>query len=128
MKRLAVFAVLVATVFGAACTTTPIVPRHQSALVIQMPAPGKSKVVFIRPRENKRYELTYSVHDDDRLIGELASGYFFQFECEPGYHWFSTSMEDVAMLEATLLPDRIYYVRVSAAMGWVVPQVDMYSL
>ena len=100
---------------------------RMEAMQIQMPAPGKSKVVFIRPGTLGSM-LPFYVHDDDKLIGVLKANSYFVYECDPGNHLFSTSMEGVAMLDASLLPDRIYYAKVSAAMGVFVAEVNMYSL
>ena len=127
MKRLGLFALLVVAAFGTGCATTHTA-GHKSGPDIEMPVTGKSKVVFIRPSQYAGRGVVFGVHDEDRLIGVLQSGSFFEYECEPGHHLFSSSMEDVAMLEADLLPDRIYYAKVSSAMGWLISQVNMYSL
>ncbi len=92
-----------------------------------MPAAGKSRVVFVRPNALAT-AITFSVHDGEKLIGVLPYSAYFVYDCEPGHHLFSASMENVAMLEADLLADRIYYAKVSASMGWVVAEVKMYSL
>jgi len=114
------------------CASTPKnhttrTPKKNQALQIQMPAPGKSKVVFIRPG-SFAFAFKFSVHDGEKLIGTTSANSYFVYECDPGYHLFSTSMENTSVLDANLLPDRIYYVRTAAAMGVVFAEVNMISL
>lgn len=89
-----------------------------------MPAAGKSKVIFFRPT-NYGGDLNFGVHDGRQLIGRVSGLSYFTYECELGHHVFSTSMENLAFLDADLLPDRIYYVCVHATMGWVIARVKM---
>lgn len=90
---------------------------HASAL--GMPAPGQSKVVFLRA-SHYAYALHFRIHDGEQMIGRSSSSTFFAYECAPGHHVFSSSMDNMEILNADLLPDRIYYVKVSAVMGmWV---------
>ncbi len=92
-----------------------------------MPAPGKSKVIFLRPG-HYGWAVHFDMHDGDRLIGKSSSSSYFPYECDPGHHVFSTSMETLAFLDADLLPDRIYYVRVRCVMGVLTAEVKMYAL
>jgi hypothetical protein len=94
-----------------------------------MPSPEKTKVVFVRPPQFLVGEaMTFNVHDAERLIGVLPATSFFVYECDPGHHVFSSSMENLAYLEANLLPGRIYYTKLSAGMGARIARVNMYSL
>ncbi|MFM2295784.1 MAG: hypothetical protein RLZZ350_2197, partial [Verrucomicrobiota bacterium] len=95
------------------CNTTGMNGKRD-ATQVSLPTPGKAKVVFAR-FGNFGGGITFNVHDGSSLIGVLPGNSFFTYECEPGVHQFSSSMEDVAMLDANLLPDRIYYAKVSAA-------------
>ena len=99
---------LIATVFGFGCAHTEHASGHKSALKMEMPATGKTKVVFVRPGQFAGAAITFDIHDEDRLIGTLPNKSFFEYECEPGHHIFSTSMENLTFLEADLSPDRIY--------------------
>lgn len=128
MKRLGVFALLVVAVFGTGCASTAYTKGRTSALNLELPAPGKSKVVFVRLSQSLGDAITFSVHNGDGLIGVLPSSSYFVYECEPGAHVFSSSMEDMALLEANLLPDRIYYAKVSSQLGVWISRVNMYAL
>jgi len=108
------------------CASTGATGRKEAAN-ISMPPAGKSRVVFVRPG-GMAASITFNVHDGGQLAAVMPYDAYGVYDCEPGHHLFSASMEDVAMLEANLLPDRIYYAKVSAAMGFVIAQVNMYSL
>ena len=116
----------VLAVFGTGCASTGGGPKG-TAPNITMPPAGKARVVFLRP-SSYAYAIHFGVHDGENLIGVMTASSYFTYDCEPGKHLFGTSMEDVALLDADLLPDRIYYVKVSAAMGAWIAQVNMYSI
>jgi len=109
--------------FANGCASTP-----KSGLKLSpdlgMPAPGKSKVVFLRPG-HAAYAVHFGIHDGDRLVGRSSSSEYFAYECDPGPHVFSASMDNLAFLDADLLPDHIYYVRVRAVMGLWIAAVKM---
>ena len=128
MNKCLTWIALISTILGVGCAHTEYASGRKSALKIAMPAPGKAKVIFVRPGQFAGAAITFDVHDEDRLIGILPEGSFFEYECEPGRHIFSTSMENLTYLEADLLPDRIYYAKVSASMGAWIARVNMYSL
>jgi hypothetical protein len=95
---------------------------------IAMPAPGKSKVVFIRPNPLYR-DFQFYVYDAEKLIGILPYKSCFQYECEPGPHRFVGTMEkELKVMEANLLPGKIYYAKLAARYGMSAPGVNMYSL
>jgi hypothetical protein len=100
----------------------------KSGLNVQMPPPGMAKVVFIRPNPLYR-DFQFQVCDDARLIGILPYKSFFQYECEPGRHRFSSTLEDdLKVIEADLAPGKIYYAKVAARYGVFSPGVNLYSL
>jgi hypothetical protein len=73
-----------------------------------MPQPGKAKVIFICPVSGGGLEV--GVHDGEQLVAKLPYKTYGVYECNPGPHLFSGSFGNVAILNANLLPDRIYYV------------------
>ena len=107
MQRFTAFALLLALVFGSGCASTTYTRGRKSGLGLDLPAPGKSKVVFVRPGQFMGDGVVFGVHDGDRLIGVVPGSSYFVYDCEPGRHLFSSSMEDIAILEADLLADRI---------------------
>ncbi len=109
----------------AGCANTKKTGRR-GALQIVAPPPAKAEVVFFRGG-GQRYGI-FSIHDGERLIGSLSYETYFTYECEPGHHLFSTALENVAMLDADLLPGRVYYVEVPEKAGWVMPAVEMYPI
>jgi hypothetical protein len=128
MNKSTCWVVLIWAILGAGCAHTEYATGRKSALKMEMPAPGKAKVVFVRPGQFAGAGITFAVHDETRLIGILPNKSFFEYECEPGHHIFSTSMENLTFLEADLLADHIYYAKVSASMGAWIARVNMYSL
>src|ERR1051325_3250705 len=100
MNRLLLLGLLFVTVFGSGCASTAYTTGGKTALKQEMPPPGKSKVLFVRPSQFLGEAIAFHVHDGDHLIGVLPGTSFFVYECEPGNHLFSASMEDLAMLAA----------------------------
>jgi hypothetical protein len=127
MKRFIPVVLLMVVLFGTGCASNYTIGRR-SGLGLEMPATGKSKVVFVRPSQFMGDGMDFAVHDGDKLIGVVSGSSYFVYDCEPGQHLFSSSMEDVAMLEANLLPERIYYAKVSSQLGVWISRVNMYSL
>jgi hypothetical protein len=125
--KTAMFGLLLASVFLSGCASTTITDPAKRA-DLGMPSPGKSKVVFIRPGKFEGGGIHFGVHDEERLIGKLLSSTYFVYECDPGHHVFSTSMENLSFLDANLLPDRIYYVKVEATMGLLIARAKMSAL
>jgi hypothetical protein len=129
--KIAMFGLLLVTVFVNGCASTTDTVTGKPALNLGpdfgMPAPGKSKVIFLRPG-HFAYAVHFGVHDGERLIGESSSSEYFAYECDPGHHIFSTSMDNLCFLDADLLPDRIYYVEVQATMGMWIAGVRMNAL
>src|SRR6266576_4591731 len=127
MNRAVALALLL--VLGCGCaSTTRYTEGRKSGLNLEIPPPGKSKVVFIRPNPLYR-DFSFDVHDQERLIGVLPYHSFFEYECNSGPHRFSATIEnDLKVMEANLLPGRIYYVKIAARYGVFSPGVNMYSL
>jgi hypothetical protein len=126
--RIAVFGALLAAVILSGCASTGHQDAGTLALDLSMPAPGKSKVVFIRPKSDVN-ALHFGVHDGERLIGRSSASTYFVYECDAGHHVFSSSFGNVGILNAELLPDRIYYVKVMGVLqSWGPAWVKMTAL
>ena len=102
-KRKVIFGLLLVIALVPGCASSRYyAPGGKTALNVGMPAPGKSKVVFVRHERTLGKFINFSVHDQDRLIGILANSTYFAYECEPSHHLFSSSMENMAVLEEYL--------------------------
>jgi hypothetical protein len=127
----ALFGLLLAMVMANGCASTSDAGAGKAGSTVvadlAMPSPGKSKVVFLRPGVFA-YAVHFGIHDGEQLVGKSSSSSYFAYECDPGHHVFSASMDNVAFLDADLLPDRIYYVRVKAVFGTWVSGVKMFAL
>jgi hypothetical protein len=101
---------------------------HDPIFNLGMPSPGKSKVVFLRDSNfgGNKY-VPFRVHDwgAGQFIGLARSNTYFVYECDPGHHMFTTSMENLAVVKGDLLPDRIYYVKIEGKIGVLFTRVDM---
>lgn len=128
MKHIPHIVALIALVaFGSGCASSGVTGRKGTALTIETPPPGKSQVLFCRFGALAS-AISFNVHDGEDYIGVLPPNSYFAYVCEPGKHLFSSTMEDVALLEAELMPDHTYYAEVTPVMGWWIAQVNMYSL
>jgi hypothetical protein len=84
-------------------------------------------VVFIRPGSFGR-AIGINVFDGTKVVGHCRSNSYCQYECSPGKHIFAGAKENFAFVEADLLPDRIYYIKTAASMGWWSARVNMWPL
>src|SRR5262245_30266434 len=80
------------------------------------PAAGKALVYFIRS-QTMGAAVKVKLYADGKFIGIISSHTYIPFECDPGKHEFVANAENAGLLEAELLPDRIYYVQVAIHMG-----------
>lgn len=84
------------------------------------PEPGKALVVFMRP-SGLGFAVQSSVfevrNDAPTLVGIVAAKTKVAYHTTPGKHLFMAIGETADYMEADLLPDRTYYVRVSPRMG-----------
>jgi len=117
-QKTVMFGLLLVSMLVSGCASTTVTDPGKRA-DLWMPPPGKSKVIFIRPGKFTGLigYINFGVHDEERLIGKLSNWSYFVYECDPGHHVFSTSMENLTFLDADLLPGRIYYVKVEAFVG-----------
>jgi hypothetical protein len=93
-KKIILFALPVIALFEAGCASAYHEGRD-SAVDLKMPDPGKSEVVFVRPSQFAGSGVTFTVHDEAMPIGILPPSSFFTYECQPGHHVFSSSMENM---------------------------------
>ena len=122
------FALLIALVLAAGCASSRTsMPDKRAMPDFALPTPGKAKVVFFRPNSNGGIDI--GVHDGERLIAKLSGETYGVYECEAGQHVFSGSFGNMEILDANLLPDRIYYVEaVLAVQMWTPAWVKMTPL
>jgi hypothetical protein len=134
LKSIGLTALLVAAALMTGCNTSYDVGKmmqglhnKNSALYVGMPVAGKAKVVFVRPPDAAK-NCKYNIRDCDHLIGLLEPKSYCVYECTPGYHLFNCANEEdsITVLDANLLPDRIYYVKI-VSLGATGPS-RMYSL
>jgi hypothetical protein len=103
---------------------------HKSALALEVPLSGKSKIIFVRPGQFvplAAKSMHYAIHDGDKLIGILGDSTYFVYECEAGHHVFSCAMRNVSTLEGDLLRAHIYYVQVRPSVNFPT-YVDMNAI
>jgi len=86
---------------------------------LAMPSSGKAKLVFFRPDSNSGIDI--GVHDGEQLVAKLPGKTYAVYECAPGQHLFSGSFGNLDMVNANLLPDRIYYVKAGLVVQMIGP-------
>lgn len=106
----------------AACVTTSLASdKYEVHDEIKMddsrkPAPGKALVYFVRT-QFMGMAISVQLVADGKPLGWTRAGTFVVYEGDPGKHEFASISEGGALLDADLLPDRIYYVQVAIHMG-----------
>src|ERR1019366_6461774 len=92
----------------------------QKAAPVLPPPPGQSLVLIHRPRNAQGYGLYTGVWDGRHFIADLGNGNSTAYVCEPGRHYFiNRSVERIGVVEADLLPDKIYMLRLGIAGVWI---------
>lgn len=87
---------------------------------VEAPPSGKSLVMIQRPRNGQGYRLYTGVWDSNRFLADLGNGQSVAYACEPGKHYFiNRSVERVGVVEANLLPDKTYDLRVDIAGAFI---------
>jgi hypothetical protein len=111
--------VALGTLFLAGCAgpiTRPSPIMQKAASVVDAPPAGKSLVLIHRPRAGQGYKLYTGVWDSTNFLADLGNGHSFTYACEPGRHYFiNRSIERVGVVEAELLPEKIYDLRLDTA-------------
>lgn len=80
------------------------------------PAPGKALVYFVRTQVLGG-AISVQLVADKKPLGWTRAHTFVVYEGDPGKHEFASISEGGALLDAELVPDRIYYVQVAIHMG-----------
>ena len=101
--------VIAGTFLQGCASSTPAKLDPEKMADFAMPSPGKAKLIFFRP--NKDLEMDINVHDGKALAARLLGETYGVYECQSGPHTFSASFGNLDIVNAELLPDRIYYVR-----------------
>ncbi len=81
------------------------------------PAPGSAVVVFMRP-SGMGFAINFTIIDQaGNFVGDSVAEAHFAVQVPPGTYLFIANAEDTDVVQATLAPDRIYYVEVIPQMG-----------
>jgi len=85
------------------------------------PPPGMAMVCIHRPRAGIGAKLYTAVWDDAKFVADLGNGHSSAYVCTPGLHHFlNLSVEETGCIEAQLLPDQIYDLRIDGGYGvWI---------
>lgn len=83
----------------------------------RLPSPGKALIYFVRT-QNFGGAISVQLVADKRPLSWIRRKTFVAHECDPGKHEFASISEGGALLDAEVLPGRIYYVQVAIHMGF----------
>jgi hypothetical protein len=106
-------------------------PAHKPAQFMQegvaaptAAVPGKSLVCIHRPPAHGGRFVKTGIWDGAVFVGALGSGQSLAYVCDPGQHYLaSRSFDQVSVVEAQLLSDKIYDLRVET--GGVAPSLKL---
>lgn len=83
----------------------------------RMPPPGKALIYFVRT-QNFGGAISVQLVADGKPLSWTRRKTFVAHECDPGKHEFASISEGGALLDAEVLPERIYYVQLAIHMGF----------
>jgi hypothetical protein len=99
---------------GPIAKPSPLMQNAQPA--VSSPPAGKALVLIHRPRNYQGYVLYTGVWDSTTFLADLGNGHSVAYVSEPGTHYFvNRSVERVGVVEAQLLPNQTYDLRLNIA-------------
>ncbi|MBD3627905.1 hypothetical protein [Cyclobacterium sp.] len=81
-----------------------------------IPAEGKSLVYFVRSSGTGAL-INFKYFDGENYLGKFRGRNYFMYECDPGEHVFWVTSENRAFVEASLMPDKVYFIEVRPTPG-----------
>ncbi len=81
------------------------------------PPSDKALIYFVRT-QNVGGAISVQLVADRKPLSWTRRKTFIAYECDPGKHEFASISEGGALLDAEVLPGRIYYVQVAIHMGF----------
>jgi hypothetical protein len=116
--RVAWAAVLLVLVFAAGCRTTNPYMDEAAELGPLLDPGDRAVVVFLRPKQflaAARTTTVFDITDGVEMVGIFSNGMKRIYAVPPGERWFMGVLSGRrSLMHATLLPGRIYYVKVFA--------------
>ena len=115
-------ALAVVVLFLAGCTS-PLSPPSRlclRAIPPTVPPPGMALIQIHRPRAQQGYKLYTGVYDSTNMVADLGNGHSVAYVCDPGTHYLiNRSVERVGVVEARVLADKTYHLRVGTAGAFI---------
>jgi hypothetical protein len=116
-KRGQLLALAVIVLLGGCAARSRYMQPVPATAVLQ-PPPGQALVVFVRPSSFARSMRFTVLTSRGQFLGDSLPSSHFAVALPPGQHVFLVWAENTGALRAELAPGRIYYVEVSAKMGF----------
>ena|GEM_PF-4128188 len=122
-KILLLCSFVLAGILFSGCAPMTRTSKYMAAAVGSPTSPptGKTLVCIHRPTTSIGWKLYTKIWCDSKFIADLGNGHSIAYVCEPGVHYFiNTSVEETGCVEAHLLPDQTYDLKVQGGYGvWI---------
>lgn len=114
-RRLAIFVVVVATLFLSGCAgSSKYMVKSEAA---PTGAPSDKSVVYVMRPSGFGFAINFQIWDRDQFIGLSQAKSYFAYVCDPGRHLFIAIAENKVAVDANLAPGKSYYMITEARMG-----------
>jgi uncharacterized protein YceK len=123
-----VFAALVVALFSAGCASVPMAGKDRDAAAKVFATTPDAATLYVYRASSWGTSVKYPVHVDGRFIGELPGSTFLFLPVQPGPHTVMVLAESSKTQPFTAEAGKLYYVKVTPAMGWLSANANLYLM
>jgi hypothetical protein len=108
---------LVASVLGGGCASTPEAPRDRDAEAKEFRTHPNAGTIYVYRSEHDRLEDDAVLYMDGRIVGQTLPGAYFRVDTVPGRHVLSGSGIDTGKITIDTRPGGLYFVELHVIEG-----------
>lgn len=123
-----VFAALVVALFSAGCASVPMAGKDRDAAAKEFATTPDAASLYVYRASSWGSGVKYPVHLDGKWLGELPGSTFLFLPVQPGPHSVMVIAESNKVQAFTAEPGKVYYVKVTPAMGWLSANANLYLM
>jgi hypothetical protein len=127
MKKLLALLITCYILVGCAIITDHMNPADEDQQT-KGPENGKALVHFMRPYKLTTRLSQATIYDGDTYIGTISADKRLAYQAEPGKHLFMVIGENADFMQAELLADKTYYVKIDSWSGFWKPRYGLIPL
>ena len=111
------WAILLALVLVAACTSTPQATREEDARAKEFQTHPSASTIYVYRSPFNYYDADSVLYIDGRLVGSTLPGAYFRIDTVPAKHVLHGTGIDIGQLAIETRPGEIYFVELEVLAG-----------